>query len=124
MKYRDKYYLPQKTSTSGLWFSVVLLNFSIANALPQCALNLGKNVVHQLTVSLEDLFNGATRKLAVQKNVICERCEGATLLHMLHCWLTLVLISPLLKGTDENDQCGNPKVIRLNSPVCSCMDWM
>ncbi|XP_055739404.1 dnaJ homolog subfamily A member 1 isoform X2 [Salvelinus fontinalis] len=36
----------------------------------------GKNVVHQLTVSLEDLFNGATRKLAVQKNVICERCEG------------------------------------------------
>ncbi|XP_036372885.1 dnaJ homolog subfamily A member 1-like [Megalops cyprinoides] len=36
----------------------------------------GKNVVHQLTVSLEELYNGATRKLAVQKNVICERCEG------------------------------------------------
>uniref|UniRef100_W5N0Q1 DnaJ homolog subfamily A member 1 n=3 Tax=Lepisosteus oculatus TaxID=7918 RepID=W5N0Q1_LEPOC len=36
----------------------------------------GKNVVHQLTVSLEDLYNGATRKLAVQKNVICDRCEG------------------------------------------------
>ncbi|XP_046900447.1 dnaJ homolog subfamily A member 1 isoform X1 [Hypomesus transpacificus] len=36
----------------------------------------GKNVVHQLTVSLEDLYNGATRKLAVQKNTICERCEG------------------------------------------------
>ncbi|KAI1887797.1 hypothetical protein AGOR_G00194060 [Albula goreensis] len=36
----------------------------------------GKNVVHQLTVSLEDLYNGATRKLAVQKNAICERCEG------------------------------------------------
>uniref|UniRef100_A0A667WIN1 DnaJ homolog subfamily A member 1 n=1 Tax=Myripristis murdjan TaxID=586833 RepID=A0A667WIN1_9TELE len=36
----------------------------------------GKNVVHQLTVSLEDLYNGTTRKLAVQKNAICERCEG------------------------------------------------
>ncbi|XP_051993987.1 dnaJ homolog subfamily A member 1-like [Xyrauchen texanus] len=36
----------------------------------------GKNVVHQLTVSLEDLYNGATRKLAVQKNIICEKCEG------------------------------------------------
>ncbi|MCI4394766.1 hypothetical protein PGIGA_G00172460 [Pangasianodon gigas] len=36
----------------------------------------GKNIVHQLTVSLEDLYNGATRKLAVQKNIICERCEG------------------------------------------------
>ncbi|XP_030643959.1 dnaJ homolog subfamily A member 1 isoform X2 [Chanos chanos] len=36
----------------------------------------GKNVVHQLPVSLEDLYNGVTRKLAVQKNVICEKCEG------------------------------------------------
>ncbi|KAA0721894.1 DnaJ -like protein subfamily A member 1 [Triplophysa tibetana] len=36
----------------------------------------GKNVVHQLTVSLEDLYNGATRKLAVQKNIICDKCEG------------------------------------------------
>ncbi|KAF7687038.1 dnaJ homolog subfamily A member 1 [Silurus meridionalis] len=36
----------------------------------------GKNIVHQLTVPLEDLYNGATRKLALQKNVICERCEG------------------------------------------------
>ncbi|KAJ8311458.1 hypothetical protein KUTeg_010813 [Tegillarca granosa] len=36
----------------------------------------GKDVVHQLTVSLEDLYNGATRKLALQKNVICEKCEG------------------------------------------------
>uniref|UniRef100_A0A8C5C7V7 DnaJ heat shock protein family (Hsp40) member A1 n=1 Tax=Gadus morhua TaxID=8049 RepID=A0A8C5C7V7_GADMO len=36
----------------------------------------GKNVVHQLIVTLEDLYNGATRKLAVQKNAICEKCEG------------------------------------------------
>ncbi|CAC5377316.1 DNAJA1 [Mytilus coruscus] len=27
-------------------------------------------------VSLEDLYNGATRKLALQKNVICGKCEG------------------------------------------------
>ncbi|CAJ0941119.1 unnamed protein product [Ranitomeya imitator] len=36
----------------------------------------GKNVVHQLSVSLEDLYNGATRKLALQKNTICDKCEG------------------------------------------------
>eukprot|EP00088_Acartia_fossae_P068563 TRINITY_DN8724_c0_g1_i2.p1 TRINITY_DN8724_c0_g1~~TRINITY_DN8724_c0_g1_i2.p1 ORF type:complete len:410 (+),score=122.85 TRINITY_DN8724_c0_g1_i2:47-1276(+) len=35
-----------------------------------------KNIVHQLSVSLEELYNGATRKLAVQKNVICDACDG------------------------------------------------
>ncbi|XP_037554167.1 dnaJ homolog subfamily A member 1 [Nematolebias whitei] len=35
-----------------------------------------KNIVHQITVTLEDLYNGATRKLAIQKNCICEKCEG------------------------------------------------
>uniref|UniRef100_A0A2K5Q6Q8 CR-type domain-containing protein n=1 Tax=Cebus imitator TaxID=2715852 RepID=A0A2K5Q6Q8_CEBIM len=36
----------------------------------------GKNVVHQLSVTLEDLYIGATRKLALQKNVICDKYEG------------------------------------------------
>ncbi|XP_005991724.1 dnaJ homolog subfamily A member 1 [Latimeria chalumnae] len=36
----------------------------------------GKTVVHQLAVSLEDLYNGATRKLALQKNVVCGKCNG------------------------------------------------
>jgi DnaJ homolog subfamily A member 1 len=36
----------------------------------------GNDVVHQLGVSLEDLYNGSTRKLALQKNVICDKCEG------------------------------------------------
>lgn len=36
----------------------------------------GKDVIHQLGVSLEDLYNGTTRKLALQKNVICDKCEG------------------------------------------------
>lgn len=33
-------------------------------------------MVHQLSVSLEDMYNGAMRKLALQKNVICDKCEG------------------------------------------------
>uniref|UniRef100_A0A2K6GTV7 CR-type domain-containing protein n=1 Tax=Propithecus coquereli TaxID=379532 RepID=A0A2K6GTV7_PROCO len=33
-----------------------------------------ENVVRQL-LTLEDLYNGATRKLALQKNVICDKCE-------------------------------------------------
>lgn len=40
----------------------------------------GKNIVHQITVTLEELYNGATRKLAVPKNTICDRCEGMFLL--------------------------------------------
>lgn len=38
--------------------------------------NRGKNLVHQLAVSLEELYNGAVRKLALQKNVVCDKCEG------------------------------------------------
>lgn len=29
-----------------------------------------------MSVSLEDLYKGATRKLALQKNVICDKCKG------------------------------------------------
>ncbi|CAH3042484.1 unnamed protein product [Porites lobata] len=36
----------------------------------------GKDMIHQLKVSLEDLYNGTTRQLALQKNVICAKCEG------------------------------------------------
>ncbi|XP_073328954.1 dnaJ homolog subfamily A member 4 [Pagrus major] len=36
----------------------------------------GKNVVHQLGVTLDEIYKGATRKLGLQKNVICEKCDG------------------------------------------------
>jgi DnaJ family protein A protein 1 len=36
----------------------------------------GKDMVHQLSVSLKDLYVGKVSKLAVQKNVICASCEG------------------------------------------------
>lgn len=36
----------------------------------------GRDTVHQLKVSLDELYNGATRQLAVQKNVICGSCKG------------------------------------------------
>jgi len=39
----------------------------------------GKDVIHQLKVSLDDLYNGSVRKLALQKNVICAGCEGINL---------------------------------------------
>ncbi|XP_022306993.2 dnaJ homolog subfamily A member 1-like [Crassostrea virginica] len=35
-----------------------------------------KNTIHPLQVSLEDLYNGTTRKLALSKNVVCDKCEG------------------------------------------------
>lgn len=36
----------------------------------------GKNLVHQLSVSLEDLYRGTVRQLAISKNLICHKCEG------------------------------------------------
>ena len=36
----------------------------------------GKDVIHQLKVSLEDLYNGTTRKLSLKKKVICGKCDG------------------------------------------------
>uniref|UniRef100_A0A0K8TS35 Putative dnaj chaperone n=1 Tax=Tabanus bromius TaxID=304241 RepID=A0A0K8TS35_TABBR len=36
----------------------------------------GKDMVHQMSVTLEELFNGTVRKLALQKSVICDKCEG------------------------------------------------
>ena len=38
-----------------------------------------KNLMHQLSVSLEEMYNGTTRKLALQKNVICADCDGIVL---------------------------------------------
>merc|ERR1719436_1500742 len=35
-----------------------------------------KNLMHQMSVSLEEMYNGATRKLALEKNVICSDCDG------------------------------------------------
>ena len=36
----------------------------------------GEDVQHTLKVSLEDLYNGTTRKLAISKNVLCSNCKG------------------------------------------------
>jgi len=38
----------------------------------------GKDMVQQLKVTLEELYNGSLRKLALQKNVICQKCDGKT----------------------------------------------
>lgn len=36
----------------------------------------GQDVIHQLSVSLEELYKGTVRKLSLQKNVICDKCDG------------------------------------------------
>ena len=36
----------------------------------------GRDTVHQLKVTLEELYNGVTRKMALQKNIICPSCDG------------------------------------------------
>ena len=36
----------------------------------------GEDVVHPLKVSLEELYNGVTKKLSLAKNVMCSKCDG------------------------------------------------
>ncbi|KAM3306458.1 hypothetical protein P3S67_013328 [Capsicum chacoense] len=36
----------------------------------------GKDVVHPLKVSLEDLYNGTSKKLSLSRNVLCPKCKG------------------------------------------------
>ncbi|ORM39430.1 DnaJ -like protein [Babesia sp. Xinjiang] len=36
----------------------------------------GEDVVTQLKVTLEQMYNGAMRKLAINKDVVCESCDG------------------------------------------------
>lgn len=36
----------------------------------------GKDVHHQLSVTLEELYKGCERKLSLEKNIICEDCKG------------------------------------------------
>lgn len=35
-----------------------------------------EDITHQIAVSLEDLYNGKTSKLAVTRNILCPKCEG------------------------------------------------
>ena len=36
----------------------------------------GEDVVHPLKMTLENLYNGKTSKLAINKNVVCGGCDG------------------------------------------------
>ncbi|VFQ96502.1 unnamed protein product [Cuscuta campestris] len=36
----------------------------------------GEDVVHPLKVSLEDLYNGISKKLSLSRNVLCPKCKG------------------------------------------------
>ncbi|KAG0230699.1 hypothetical protein BGW41_002417 [Actinomortierella wolfii] len=36
----------------------------------------GEDLLHNLNVSLEDLYNGKSTKLSLEKNVICSHCQG------------------------------------------------
>lgn len=37
----------------------------------------GKDVVHQLGCTLENLYNGCTKKLSLQKKVLCSKCDAS-----------------------------------------------
>lgn len=36
----------------------------------------GEDVVHTMKVSLEELYNGTTKKLSLSRNTLCKKCKG------------------------------------------------
>jgi hypothetical protein len=36
----------------------------------------GEDVVHPLKVSLDELYNGTSKKLSLSRNVLCSKCNG------------------------------------------------
>jgi len=36
----------------------------------------GQDIGHELRVTLEDLYNGKTKKLSIQRTVVCKKCDG------------------------------------------------
>lgn len=44
----------------------------------------GDDVVHSLKVSLEDLYNGTSKKLSLSRNVLCPKCKGYILIHLVY----------------------------------------
>lgn len=36
-----------------------------------------RDMIHQLPVTLEHLYNGTVKKLKVSRNIVCPKCEGA-----------------------------------------------
>uniref|UniRef100_A0A8C9W5P1 DnaJ heat shock protein family (Hsp40) member A4 n=1 Tax=Scleropages formosus TaxID=113540 RepID=A0A8C9W5P1_SCLFO len=69
-----------------------IFNMFFGGGSPMQSERRGKNVVHQLSVTLEEMYNGSTRKLGLQKNVICEKCEGMALCNNFHRYERLELL--------------------------------
>ena len=42
----------------------------------------GEDVVHTLKVSLEELYNGTTKKLSLSRNALCSKCKGYVFHHI------------------------------------------
>lgn len=52
----------------------------------------GEDVVHTLRVSLEDLYNGTTKKLSLSRSILCPKCKGYFLSLVVSNYLFLVFI--------------------------------
>lgn len=50
----------------------------------------GEDVVHSLKVSLEDVYNGTTKKLSLSRNILCPKCKGYGLLFMFIFFVRLI----------------------------------
>lgn len=61
----------------------------------------GKDVIHPLRVSLEDLYNGATRKLSLKKKVICSKCEGKLNVNYSHIYYKYFKVQNELSVQEE-----------------------
>lgn len=63
----------------------------------------GEDVMHMLRVSLEDLYNGTTKKLSLSRNILCRKCKGyflsLILLNLSFADVHLLLIWPRIQSS-------------------------
>jgi len=52
------------------------ITFTGGSSRGNCRQRRGEDVVHPLKVSLEDLYNGTSKKLSLSRNVLCAKCKG------------------------------------------------
>ena len=68
----------------------------------------GKDVIHQMKVSLEDFYNGCTRKLSLKKKVVCAKCEGICKQFLMYGLLLSIFLNPYMPSVpfwDLGKQC-------------------
>lgn len=64
---------------NSFWIIFILLGLIGGGSSRGRRQRRGEDVVHPLKVSLEELYNGTSKKLSLSRNIICSKCSGSVI---------------------------------------------